>query len=101
MSDAQSAGGPKPPELGRLREEIERVDSAIIELISQRVALARQVGAAKQKAGMPTLDHAREAAVVRRAVDAAREAGLTFEDEIRQIFWQLIGLCRRAQTHDD
>jgi len=99
MSDADSPA--RPPELARLREEIERVDRAIIEMIGKRVQLAREVGAAKKKANLPTLDHAREAAVVRRAVDVAREGGVEFDDEIRQIFWQLIGLCRRAQTHDD
>lgn len=87
------------PELARLRDDIERVDSDIIRLIAERVRLAREVGAAKQAAGLGTLDHAREATVVRRAVERARESGLEEEDEVRQIFWQLIGLCRRAQTN--
>jgi monofunctional chorismate mutase len=100
MNPPSDSGG-KPVELSRLRDEIERVDRSIIELITKRVELAREVGATKKQANLPTLDHAREAAVVRRAVDAAREAGVAFDDEIRQIFWQLIGLCRRAQTHDD
>lgn len=86
------------PELARLREEIETLDQSLIEIIATRVRLAREVGVAKAEAGVPTLDHAREAAVVRRAVVLAREAGLTCDDEIRQIFWQLIGLSRRAQT---
>jgi chorismate mutase len=92
---------PPPADLARLRDEIERIDRDIIERIAERVRLAREVGAAKQAAGIPTLDHAREASVVRRAVGVARDIGLSYDDEIRQIFWQLIGLCRRAQTHDD
>lgn len=86
------------PELVKLREEIETLDRSLVELIATRVRLAREVGTAKAKAGVPTLDHVREAAVVRRAVVLARDAGLTCDDEIRQIFWQLIGLSRRAQT---
>ena len=86
------------PELAKLREEIETLDRSLVELIATRVRLARDVGDAKAKAGLPTLDHVREAAVVRRAVTLAREAGLTCDDEIRQIFWQLIGLSRRAQA---
>ena len=87
------------PELARLREEIEGIDDEIVRLIAERVRLARQVGSAKHSAGLATLDHAREATVVRRAVERARDAGLTEEDEVRQIFWQLIGLCRRAQAN--
>ena len=84
-------------ELTRLREEIERLDGDIIAAIACRVQLARDIGVAKRALQLPTLDPAREAAVVRRAVTTAREAGLSCEDEIRQIFWQLIGLSRRAQ----
>ncbi len=86
------------PELVKLREEIETLDRSLIDLIATRVRLAREVGTAKAKAGVPTLDHVREAAVVRHAVVLARDAGLTCDDEIRQIFWQLIGLSRRAQS---
>ena len=88
------------PDLVPLRDDIERVDRAIIQLVAERVRLARDIGAVKRAAGVPTLDHGREAAVVRRAVELAREAGLQYDEEIRQIFWQLIGLSRRAQTHD-
>ena len=88
-------------ELTRLRAEIESVDRSLVRLIADRVRLAREIGAAKRAAGLPTLDHVREAAVVRRAVSLARDAGLTTsDDEIRQIFWHLIGLSRRAQTDD-
>lgn len=87
-------------ELARLREEIERIDRTIIELIADRVRLARRVGATKRAAGLPTLDPPREAAVVRRAVVLAREAGLV-DDDIRQIFWHLIGLSRRAQAETE
>ena len=88
------------PELSRLREEIEKIDSSLIELIADRVRLAREVGTEKRAAGLPTLDPKREAAVVRKAVVVAREAGLESDDEIRQIFWLLIGLSRRAQARD-
>ena len=87
-------------ELSRLREEIERVDRAMIELIATRVQLAREVGAAKRSAGLPTLDPAREAAVIRRAAVLAREANLA-DDDVRQIFWHLVGLSRRAQLEND
>jgi chorismate mutase/prephenate dehydrogenase len=90
-----------PPELSRLRDEIERLDRQLIQVMANRVQLARQVGAAKRAAGLPTLDQAREAAVVRRAVAIARELSLPCDEDIRQIFWLVIGLSRRARTEDD
>ena len=85
--------------MDQLREEIESIDRSIIELIARRVELAREVGRAKRAANLPTLDPAREAAVVRRAGQIAREAGIEDED-VRYIFWHLIGLARRAQNEE-
>lgn len=86
-------------DLARLRAEIELLDIQLVQIIARRVRLARDVGEAKHRAGMPTLDPTREATVVRRAMTLAREAGLEPDEEIRQIYWLLIALCRRAQTH--
>jgi chorismate mutase len=85
--------------LGSLRGEIERIDRAVVELIAERVAVARRVGPAKRALGKPLLDPPREAAVVRRAGALAREAGVDDED-VRYLFWHLVGLCRRAQMED-
>lgn len=86
-------------ELDSLRVEIERIDRELIDLIARRVELGRVVGQAKRRQGMAILDPAREAAVVRRAGVLARETGLQDED-VRYIFWHLIGLSRRAQMED-
>ncbi|HEX2206499.1 MAG TPA: chorismate mutase [Longimicrobium sp.] len=87
-------------DLTRIRDEIERVDRTIVELIAERVALARRVGPVKRAVGMPTLDPPREAAVVRRASALAREAGLA-EEDVRYVFWHLVGLCRRVQLEEE
>jgi chorismate mutase len=86
-------------ELSAIREEIEQLDRALVDLIARRVRLARRIGVAKRIAGLPTLDPPREAAVVRRAGVLAREAGLDDED-VRYIFWHLIGLSRRMQLEE-
>jgi chorismate mutase len=98
MTESTSTGD-ATAELARIRDEIEEIDRSLIELIAQRVRLARQVGAVKRSAGLPTLDPPREAAVVRRAGALAREAGLDDED-VRYIFWHLIGLSRRIQLEE-
>ena len=88
---------PVESELAALRAEVERVDEAIVALVAERVRLAQRIGVAKRAAGSPTLDPAREAAVVRRNAELARDHGLP-ADEVREIFWRVIGLCRRAQV---
>jgi chorismate mutase len=84
-------------EVDRARGEIERIDRQLIALIGERVRVAREIGRAKRDAGMNTLDPAREAAVVRRAGELARELGLD-DEVVRRIFWQLIALSRSVQT---
>jgi chorismate mutase len=84
------------PELARLRADLEVLDGEIVRLVALRVETARAIGTHKRAAGIPLLDAAREAAVIRRAATAAREAQLP-EEPVRTIFWQLVELCRRAQ----
>lgn len=82
--------------LAELRDRIEQIDRELIRLIAERVALAREVGEVKRRRNLPTLDPAREAVIIRRSGALAREAGLS-EDDVREIFWHLVGLSRRAQ----
>jgi len=83
-------------DLDRVRGEIERLDRALLALIGERVRAATRAAAAKRAAGLPTLAPAQEAAVVRRAAALAREAGLP-EEDVRDLFWIIIGLTRRAE----
>lgn len=83
-----------------LRARLEALDREIVERIAERVRLAERIGRAKREAGRATLDPGREAAVIRRATSMARDAGLADED-VRDIFWHLVGLCRRAQMEKD
>jgi chorismate mutase len=83
--------------LARVRAEIEDVDRRIVALIAERVE--RRVGPLKQALGMPILDPPREAAIVRRAGELARDAGLHDED-VRYVFWHLVGLSRRVQLEE-
>ena len=84
-------------EVDRARGEIERIDRQLIGLIAERVQVAREIGRAKRGARLNTLDPAREAVVVRRAGELAREAGLD-DEVVRRIFWHLIALSRSAQS---
>ncbi|HYD51583.1 MAG TPA: chorismate mutase [Gemmatimonadaceae bacterium] len=84
-------------ELEELRAEIERIDESVIAAIEARQRLARRIGQLKRAAGMTLVQPAREAAVVRRAAEIARSSGLDPES-VREIFWRLIDMSRRAQA---
>jgi chorismate mutase len=83
-------------ELTRCREEIERIDNEIVGLLARRLALGKRTGELKRLAGLPILDPTREAAVIRRVTGVARDAGLPPE-AVRDVFWQIVGMSRRAQ----
>lgn len=91
---------PCPPDSTGSREfaraEIERIDTAIVALIAERMKAAAKVAVAKRNAGLPILDTNQEARVVRRAAALAREADLP-EEDLRALFWQLIVMTRRSQ----
>jgi chorismate mutase len=83
-------------ELAVCRSRIQEMDERLVALLAERVELGRRTAALKRAAELPLLDPRREAEVIRRAGELARERGLDTET-VRQIFWQVIGLSRRAQ----
>ncbi|MFQ5700938.1 MAG: chorismate mutase [Acidobacteriota bacterium] len=87
---------PSPQDLFLLRSEIERIDRALVALIAERMRITLAAGDVKRASGQEVIDLAREAEVVRRSAELAREMSLD-EEEVRHIFWCLIGLSRRAQ----
>lgn len=83
-------------DLAQCRGAIEDIDRRLVALLAERVALGRKTATMKRAAGLPILDPQREAEVIRRAVTTAREHDLP-EEAIRQVFWHVVGLSRRAQ----
>ena len=86
-------------ELARCRQQIEGIDRELVALLAKRVALSKEIGAMKKVAGLPTLDPAREAEVIRRAAALAREEGVN-DEKVRDIFWHVIGLSRAVQVDE-
>ena len=82
--------------LAELREQIEAVDREIVTLIGKRRDLVMEVGRTKGDLGLPVLDPPREAKVVRRAAEIARELGVD-EELTRDVIWRIIAAARDAQ----
>ncbi len=96
MTGHDDAAGGAPDSLTECRTAIEQLDRQLVSLLARRVVLGRLTAQFKRVAGLPLLDPAREAEVIRRAVGAAREDGLPTEP-VREIFWHIVGMSRRAQ----
>ncbi len=91
----QDQGEPKEG-LEALRRRILEVDERLVGLVGERRELVLKVGRLKAQMGLPVLDPSREAAVVRRAAELAREKGVD-EEMTRDIIWRIIASARAEQ----
>ena len=83
-------------DLAKCREEIERIDADIIELLAKRIHAVHRAWNVKTAAGMPVRDIAREAAVLDKCAAAAETAGLP-SDEVKNLFRGIIELSFAAR----
>ena len=81
-------------ELTDLRREIDRVDSEILRLFAERMALCDRVAAYKSAQGLPILDEAREEEKLARAA-ASVPADLSGD---ARALYLLLSLSRRRQA---
>ncbi len=82
--------------LDELRRQIVAVDGQLVGLLARRLALVEEVGRVKRRLGLPTLDPPREAEVVRRAAELARENGIDPE-LARDVLWRIMAHSRDVQ----
>jgi chorismate mutase/prephenate dehydrogenase len=62
--------------IGRLRQDIIRIDQQILTLVSWRMKVAEEIGEAKREAGLPVRDFRREVEVFERTRTACEDLGL-------------------------
>lgn len=105
MAGSEGAAGPggsmadrdvSEDRLDALRRRILEVDEELIRLVGERRDLVVEVGRVKEALGFPVLDPRREAQVVRRAAETARELGVD-EEMVRDVVWRIIAAARDAQ----
>jgi chorismate mutase/prephenate dehydrogenase len=82
--------------LEELRTRIVELDEDLVDLIGERRSLVQEIGRIKVQLGLPVLDPAREAAVVRRAAALAREKDID-EELVRDVIWRIIASAREEQ----
>lgn len=84
-----------PGALARHREQIDRLDAAIVQLLDARAALAERVGRAKRAAGLPVVAPEREEEVLRRVLSYAR--GPMSAPALQRIWQVILETSRDAQ----
>lgn len=82
-------------ELTDLRREIDRVDSEILRLFAERMALSGQVAAYKAAHDLPVLDEAREKEKLARA---ASSVPAELSEDAQELYTLLLSLSRRHQA---
>lgn len=99
-SRPDAAAAKRKSALEALRHRIDGLDSAILALVEQRVAAAREIAELKKddRESRLRLRPAREAAVIERLVANAAEAP---EKLVRQIWREIMSCCLDLQVHTD
>ena len=77
-------------DLAQLRDELDRVDRQLVELVARRLEVVAEVGRAKAATDSPVRDLTRERAVLDGVVVLAEERGVS-GDLVRRIFREIIG----------
>jgi len=83
--------------LDPLRKRILALDEELVNRIAERRQIVLEIGRIKNERGLPVLDPAREAAVIRRAASLAREKGVD-EELVRDVIWRIMASARGEQT---
>ena len=66
-----------PDELKQLRDRLDEIDTGIIDLIAERLAVVKSIGDHKLKTGAPLRHYEREREVIERGVGRAEERGFS------------------------
>ncbi|MCL5093794.1 MAG: chorismate mutase [Patescibacteria group bacterium] len=82
--------------LESIRQEIDKTDKAIVDLIAQRLELARKAGRLKKAVGVKIIDRKREEEVLAKRAEIGGELGLSTEF-VKDLFKKLIEEARKAQ----
>jgi chorismate mutase / prephenate dehydratase len=85
----------RAPSLPNLRNEIDRIDKELVNLLNRRAEVALDIGKVKQKQGLEVWSPAREDQVIVRALDGSQ--GPLPKETIRLIFRELMSGSRALQ----
>lgn len=85
----------KGSDIGRWREEIDKLDLELVRLLSKRAQCAIQIGKIKRTQNMPIYDPKREETVIRMMLE--RNPGPLDDEGVRRLFERIIDESRRIE----
>ena len=85
-----------PSDLGRLREQLDVIDTQILKLLSQRMKISKDIGAIKHHHNMPIFQPQRWQQVLEHQMKAGKEMGLN-EQFIKELTEKIHGESLRQQ----
>ena len=88
-------GGDLNADVGVLRQAIDEIDEKIMDLINQRLSLAKQIGDFKKQGGIQITDSEREKEIMNRLLE--KNNGPIRDDGLRNIFGAIIAEGRNVQ----
>ena len=95
-SNTYRPGDDPKADIGVLRQAIDEIDEKILDLINQRLSLAKQIGDFKKQRGIQITDSGREKEILNRLLE--KNNGPLGVDGLRNIFEAIIAEGRNVQS---
>jgi len=95
-SNTYRPGDDPKADIGMLRQAIDEIDETILDLINQRLSLAKQIGDFKKQGGIQIADSGREKEILNRLLE--NNNGPLGADRLRNIFEAIIAEGRNVQS---
>ena len=84
-------------EIIQLRKDVNKIDKRTLELLAERLELAKKIAEKKQGSGLPVLDKEREEQLKEIWKIKAQELGLEV-NSISSIFEEVLNMSRQTQS---
>lgn len=84
-------------ELKQAREDIDKTDNEILQLIAKRMELAKEIAGIKQKLKLPLEDSEREAGLLQARIKKMKELGFEDAEFVKQLFALLMKKSKEVQ----
>jgi chorismate mutase/prephenate dehydratase len=97
-SNTDRPGGDPSADIGVLRRAIDEIDEKIMDLINQRLSLAKQIGDFKKQSDIQVVNRKREKEIISRLLK--KNNGPLGDDGLQHIYAAIIAEGRNIQRTD-